>query len=45
MNNLSTDTKDIDVYEVQEVHLFEALLKYDEVMRSIGQKPKIRIVR
>ncbi|MFA7677531.1 MAG: sodium-independent anion transporter [Candidatus Omnitrophota bacterium] len=23
---------------------FEALLKYDEVMRGIGQKPKVRVV-
>jgi len=43
MNSFSADMKDIDVYEVQDVFLFEALLKYDEVMRGVGQRPKVRV--
>lgn len=43
-NHILKGSKDIDIYEVQEFLLFEALLKYEEVMRNIGQKPKVRIV-
>jgi len=44
MNQSIKFSADIDVYEVQDVFLFEALLKYDEVMRGIGQKPKVRVI-
>lgn len=44
MNKSTKCSADIDVYEVQDVFLFEALLKYDEVMRGIGQKPKVRVI-
>ncbi|HPN56858.1 MAG TPA: sodium-independent anion transporter [Candidatus Omnitrophota bacterium] len=44
MNQSIKFSADIDVYEVQDVFLFEALLKYDEVMRGIGRRPKVRVV-
>lgn len=44
MNPFAKFSTDIDVYEVQDVFLFEALLKYEEVIKNIGQKPKVRIV-